>query len=501
MTRKILPTLLTAAVLAACSEQPAAETAAKPTPTNTASSLDWQNCSDPAFEHWFKEHRPNSTLQCAYLSVPLAADQPQGRHIRIAVTRLPAEDGDSGDNLLILGGGPGQDSLNTDWLISPDTETNRELRRRFNLIGIAQRGIAPAEPEADCGRLEDAEEKDAAKRVASCVSHMGEEMLAHIGTRNAADDIETLRLALGGQSLSIIGYSYGTQLLATYARHYGQNLRAGVLDGVVDTTESLFSMVGTQEKGFQRTFERFAAYCAAEKDCPIQNTATAQAEFHAFLNRIHANPPKDRHQRPIDGDKAVAAVVEGLYSEDYWPLLARMMNELEAGKSRSYDKLIYDFGFAPPLPDGEMPAAHWAFIAVTCADYAPAHDRRNRAEYLEKSRTIDNFSPYDNFRPKTEPDLLDECFYWPHAGTADFSPPVLPEGSPTLLLVSHTEDPATPYRNAQTMAGYLKAPLISLEADGHTAALFGTSRCVDETVAAYLLNPANPPASKQCRPD
>ena len=103
--------------------------------------------------------------------------------------------------------------------------------------------------------------------VRACIEHTGLDVLKHISTREAVCDLEQIRKALGNEKLTAIGYSYGTKVVASYAEQFPQSVRALVLDGVVDLSEDYFTQRINQEKGFQATFERFAAYCAREGVC------------------------------------------------------------------------------------------------------------------------------------------------------------------------------------------------------------------------------------------
>ncbi|WP_230472505.1 alpha/beta hydrolase [Gibbsiella quercinecans] len=49
------------------------------------------------------------------------------------------------------------------------------------------------------------------------------------------------------------------------------------------------------------------------------------------------------------------------------------------------------------------------------------------------------------------------------------------------------------------MASWFKSPLVTQERDGHTLALHGIDRCVDDTVVDYLLAPKKPRHDKTCR--
>ena len=72
-------------------------------------------------------------------------------------------------------------------------------------------------------------------------------------------------------------------------------------------------------------------------------------------------------------------------------------------------------------------------------------------------------------------------------------------GSPPILVVGTTYDPATPYPWAQSLARQLsKGVLLTHVGDGHTAYGKG-STCTDQAVDRYLLTGETPPVGTVCR--
>jgi hypothetical protein len=71
--------------------------------------------------------------------------------------------------------------------------------------------------------------------------------------------------------------------------------------------------------------------------------------------------------------------------------------------------------------------------------------------------------------------------------------PISAPGTPPLLVVGTTRDPATPYAWARSLANQLSSGvLLTYRGDGHTVYGQG-NRCVDENVDRYLVE-ARPPA-------
>lgn len=82
----------------------------------------------------------------------------------------------------------------------------------------------------------------------ACTQHTGADILPFISSKEVVKDLDSIRTQLDVDVWSMVGYSYGTKLVAKYAEHYPTHLRAGVADGVVDTSESLFTILKISTK-------------------------------------------------------------------------------------------------------------------------------------------------------------------------------------------------------------------------------------------------------------
>src|SRR6185312_11708170 len=83
--------------------------------------------------------------------------------------------------------------------------------------------------------------------------------LAHVGTIEAARDMDVLRAALGDSKLTYYGASYGTFLGAKYAQLFPTHIRAMVLDGALNPAESATDGNLVQAKGFEVDLRDFLA--------------------------------------------------------------------------------------------------------------------------------------------------------------------------------------------------------------------------------------------------
>ena len=98
----------------------------------------------------------------------------------------------------------------------------------------------------------------------SCWQNSGT-LLEHISTIETVRDLDLLRQLVGDEKLNYLGYSYGTQIGATYAELFPASTGRLVLDAAVNITDNEDVI---QAMGFDLALGNFAAWCA-EQDCPL----------------------------------------------------------------------------------------------------------------------------------------------------------------------------------------------------------------------------------------
>lgn len=446
--------------------------------------LDWQDCAP--YQDWFDADIPK-TLQCATLDVPLDNDKPEGRSIRLALTKLPATGKEVIGDLLVISGGPGDHSIDVVTKSLGDNSATLATMQDFNIIGFAPRGVEPSSPALNCG--ENTGDKSSQDLVDDCVKYSGKDYLKNISTNNAVLDIERIRLALGDKPISLIGYSYGTKVLARYLELFPNGVRSAVLDGVVDVTEDYFTALAGQYKGFQNSFERFAQYCTEYEACPFEDSKNYQEGFWQFLRDIDARELTDSGGRVITGDDVLSLVQDNLMWQSSWENIILLMQELQANNTETYNELTYD-GSDPSDPLEE----DLGLLAITCSDSAPS----DKKSYLMQSKQVDALSVYDNYIERDDDYYLDPCYYWPDVGSDSIAKPVVSPNLPQVLFVAQKYDPTTPYANAVNMARFFNAPLLTRNGDGHTLVLTGESKCIDNKVYAYLKAPNEIIQSQSC---
>ncbi|HGA5440113.1 TPA: alpha/beta hydrolase [Salmonella enterica subsp. enterica serovar Eastbourne] len=465
-----------------------------------ASAIRWESCLNSKFRSWFEDNLPHPRTRCGYLEVPLSYSNntdtnhnDQDRPVRIALTLLPARNVRQG-SLLIISGGPGQSGINP-WL-DTDWPVNR-LNESWDIVGYDPRGVGQSIPKIDCTAPEKSSfrpvtpEQEIRNRINACTDKTGAEVLKHIGTDEAVNDVDQIRKALGESKLTAVAYSYGTQVALFYAERFPDAVRALVLDGVVDLNEAKdgFAWQITQARGYQSSFERFASWCAETGSCPLSaDRRLANQQYQSLLRRLNTRPLYGPEGQQISSDDLISLTTSLLLWRTSWPLLATAVRQLSHG---IISKEIVDALSYASSSYGEQDALD----AITCADQASSDYGQN--DILHKKKLIREAFPAINFLHSAplSPDL---CDLWPWKNNVHSKRPANIPHLPQLLFVAQRHDPTTPWSNAKSMATQFNSPLVTREGDGHTLVLSGISLCVDKMVVDYLTGPDKKSHDKIC---
>jgi len=457
-------------------------------------TLDWAACEGAG--------TTAVTLECATLEVPLDHDEPDGQQIEIAVARKTAN-GPTDErigSLVFNPGGPGGSGIEALGFL-PLTMSN-EILARFDMVSFDPRGVGAStaltcdnDLDDEVTLLADGDDagwadllEDRETQLATCTDQTLE-LAAHVGTNNAARDMDLLREALGDDGLSYVGYSYGTRLGATYAELFPANVRALVLDAGVKPSRDSVELDAEQGAGFDRALENFAAACEADTDCLLNElgpTLDVIDGLEAEIAEIGSFPTDDpdRVVTPGELDLGIAAA---LYSKESWPFLAAALYTAETEQDATLLQVLGD-SLAGRQLDGTYDNSQVANTFINCADDPDRPDadqqRSNADEAGDASKYFADF-----LRASTGcigiTEATDPLQIGPAAGAAP------------IVVIGNSGDPATPYEWSVELAGSLEsAVLYTVEAEGHTA--YGTIECVRDDIDAYLLELTVPDEGSNC---
>ena len=491
--RLLVAACAVAPVLSACSSDPEEDGAAGGATGSAASSEAAAAATAGSLEFdesTCAELGAQGADDCAVLPVPVDHSEPDGATLDLAVARVRAT-GERLGSVLVNPGGPGP-------AVVPSTSfyvggLGERLRERFDVVLFDPRGTG-ASAGVDCldgaaldelyalDDTPDTEKEEQALAAAAaaytdgCVADSGD-LLAHLGTDEAARDLDLLREALGDDELTYLGYSWGTALGASYAEQFPDRVRAMALDGALDPSLDPLDAVVSQARGFQGTLEAFAESCAADDACPLTGATGAEVVDTVLeLQRSAGERPL-----PTSGERSVSesrfsyGLAVALYDQEAWPVLGQALHAAERGDATRL--LLLSDLYLERGADGTYADGQEAFVAYGCADAAWPRDPEAYepalAELAAEAPAFQDF--FANTRP---------CRTWPFTG--DEAAPASYDGDTPLVVVGTTGDPATPYEQAEALAEQLGAPLVTWEADVHVA--YPGSECVQEAVDAYLVD-------------
>jgi pimeloyl-ACP methyl ester carboxylesterase len=445
----------------------------------------------------------DAQVETAMVAAPIDYDDPSGEQLELFVARRLADDPEHRiGSLLINPGGPGFGG--SDFAFYADQIFETRLLRCFDIVGWDPRGTGLSEPYIDCiddydpyfAEIDitpdnDTEQRDLIAKSQEFADRCMEEndsIALHVGTNNSARDIDLLRDALGEDRTSYFGFSYGSELGATWATLFPTTVRAAVLDGASDPdADSLESSV-QQLTGFEASLETFLAQCSADPSCAFHSDGRAAEEFDALVASLDADPVPTRPGRP-QANLAVAinGVIQAMYSEGYWPRLARALASARSGDGSGL--LDLHDSYYQRYPDGTYGNELEAFQTISCAD---TDERRTVAE---EDASVSLFR-------EVAPRLVPEgstggyfCTFFPTAGDPRIE--ITGEGAGPIVVIGTTGDPATPLTSTMAMADALEdGRLVVVEAEQHTG--YGVNDCVVDLVSDYLVDRVAPDDDTEC---
>ncbi|MFI6167875.1 alpha/beta hydrolase [Nocardia sp. NPDC051052] len=437
-------------------------------------------------------------IECARVLVPIDYDKPDGNTAQIATSRARARGSRIG-SAVFNPGGPGGLGLGKAAALG-----RTALGDRFDAVGFDPRGSGASTPEVECLTPSEAEVMrpddfetdwspagvDAAERqnrdyVAKCVQRSGTELLGHVGTREAARDLDVIRAALGDDKLTYVGYSYGTRLGAAYAEAFPQHLRAMVLDSGEPLDGPVVDMV-KYYASLQQGFDTYARDCTQHTDCPLgTDPSKASHVFRTLLNPL-IGQPVPVGERTLTYSDALTAVVAELYAPTGWPTITTGLRQLKSDRG---DILLETANGMQAKLDTTLQNA------VLCLDGPRTTDRAAVAAVQQRMFAAAPFLDDGHFAGHAP---LDKCAFWPTPSTS--TPHTFtPSGLPPIVVVAATGDPAAAYEGNQTLARQLGSPLVTSEGKQHGVFLISGSSCVDTSVLKYLTELATPPDGLNCR--
>lgn len=325
-----------------------------------------------------------------------------------------------------------------------------------------------------------------------------------------------LRSVVGDSRINYLGFSYGTSIAYHYELQFPANIRAMIIDGVVnpfETTPALAAkyqdILGNAEidpnaqiKGFQATFEQFETSCAkndgfdyngAKIPCAlgtVNDKATLLANYQSISQKAWgANTYGSVSlERPLSFQDFNSAAIEAMYSESLWPQLNAGLAAAKANQDVSPLIDLADSYFQRGSDGQYQSTTSAAFPTISCVDNGTdvkvddATARLNALKTFAAAPFTDPGKNADGSQRGLEPQP-DWCAFYKVKGTLDKGTEL--SALTNVLVISTTYDPATPYPNGVVLAKATGSTLLTVAGNDHTA-YTGSHECANQITDTYL---------------
>ncbi|USX55285.1 alpha/beta hydrolase [Lentzea sp. HUAS12] len=431
-------------------------------------------------------------FECASVKVPLDYDDPRGATTTIALARKPATDKARRIGSLFLNpGGPGGSGV--DFALGAGDTLSENLRGRFDIVGFDPRGIGRSDPlhcfssEAELDAFfegipgfpyQASQERPYFERYRSLGPECRDDqkIARHMSTADVARDMDLLRRAVGDRKISYLGFSYGSFLGTTYANLFPDNIRALVIDGVLDP--ELWSSGRQIQSDRIATEEEFGEFLRTCDEAACAFGPQSGKRWDALLKSVRAKPIQ-LGDETFTYDAVIGAAVGAMYSPSDWPAAAELFDQLSDAAA----------GTLSAAAEPDYPNGFDAYNGNVCADIEfprPFEAYRATSRYAAAGS---EFGPY---------------WWWGNAACADwptnpdrYTGPWRTRTSAPVLVVGNHFDGVTDFRGAQAANRQLVGSrLLAYAGWGHTA--YGVSQCATEHTNAYLLEGTLPPVGTVC---
>jgi pimeloyl-ACP methyl ester carboxylesterase len=466
-----------------------AETAAKPSAAPaveatwpTPDAIAWRTCAEKQLQA--------AKARCATVTVPMDWTAPRnGRTVRLAISRVQHSTTPYDGVMLVNPGGPGASGLD---LSTVGARVPDQVGSRYDWIGFDPRGVGSSRPRISCEPgyangprpaytpVTRAGTRAWLQRSAAYASACGAKngaLLDHMTTRDSANDLEYLRIALGVRTISYYGYSYGTYLGQVYATLYPTSVAHMVLDSTVDPTRVWYGANLDQDLAFQTAIDLWFSWLA--KHDAVYHLGATRTAVQATYDRLAATLAA----HPAGGRLGSAELADTLlyagYGQNLWPGLGSAFAGAAHG---SYGQLgQYWLGLNETTDDN----GYAAYLAVECTDQLwPGQ----WSSWAADSQRVAGKAPFETWGNTW---FNAPCRTWPaKAGT-----PVDVNGTKVggILMIDETLDAATPFGGSLVVRKLFPKARLLAEPGGttHADSLNGNA-CVDDTIAAYLQDGSLP---------
>ena len=394
--------------------------------------------------------------------------------IDLHVEELPA-DGRPRGVVFVLAGGPGQAGTRL-YDLAADGARLRARFPGYTLVAFDPRGTGESGA-LRCPSLESG--TDFVHDMANCAEAIGP-AVAFYTTRDHAEDIDAIRVALGVERIALWGASYGAKLALAYALAHPGNVTRLLLDSPLPASgPDAFGR--TILRALPRAFRSLCAdgYCRGV-------TRNLVADLAAVANGLQKRPLR-KGSVFVDGKRLLSLALGSDSSPGLRSQVPTAIAEARHGRPALLVRLSTPAGRVTPDPTFSLAL----YVATTCADtsfpWQPGTTLADRERAYEAAvgalprGAVGPFGPW-----AAETGIAHYCSFWPPSG-----PGVRLAAGPLpdipVLVLSGGYDMRTPTESARIIARlFPRGRLLVLPGVGHGVLAGDFSRCAERAVLTWL---------------
>ncbi|RIJ76269.1 alpha/beta hydrolase [Nakamurella silvestris] len=288
-------------------------------------------------------------------------------------------------------------------------------------------------------------------------------------TSAIADDLDSLRAALGTDRLNLLGSGYGATLAGVYVDRYPGRVAHAVLDAPTDHLVPASETAATSAVAYEKALDAFAADCV-DGDAPCPLGEDPRAAVTTVMTTVDG----------LDSRTSAGTVkwllTLGLPDQRRWPELAAT---LATADPDTIQRKLSDW-MSPEISD---------WLLITCNDSA---ERLTSADLQTKMTEAAGAAPvFGEFLVG----MTALCSSWPVPEYPLGA--VRGNGAPPVLVLGAVNDPVSPYAGVQAVVAQLSsAQLLSWQNSDHGS--FPRTRCITDAVDAYLISSTMPGSGLVC---
>lgn len=429
-------------------------------------------------------------IQCADVTVPLDYAHPNGKKIKIKISRVKHTAKKFQGALLLNPGGPGGEGI--PWAGVASKRLDPKVAAQYDLVGFDPRGVSQSGPSLNCDEhyfkapRPDTVPKTAADETTylkkamgyakACGKKAGANVLKHLNTRDTARDMDSIRRALGQKKINYLGYSYGTYLGSAYATMFPSKVRRLVLDSMIGPNGIWYQDNIDQDYAFEGNFARFTAWIA--KNDATFKLGTSGPKITKRWYAMRAKAAKKPIAGKIGASELEDTFIQGGYADAYWPDLAKAFADyVKSGDTKAMTAVYSALG------DSDSKLSENGYAIYSAVESRDAKWPRNWRKWHKDTLKVYKKAPFMAWNNAW---YNAPSAFWPVKGQKPIHVHSNAKHSPYLFFQA-TNDAATPYAGGLDMARRFSNAHLVVEKGGHNhgVSLSGNT-CLDGYLNKYL---------------